>query len=60
MNQLPEEIKYLINNECDLLTLFKLSQTSKENLQIYQQIIFMKHLADLDYNEYIIHNYEFI
>jgi len=40
MNNLPEEIKQLINNKCDLLTLFKLSKTSKENLQIYQQIIF--------------------
>jgi len=43
INIIPEEIQLLINNECDLLTLFKISQTSKENLKSYQQLIFKKY-----------------
>jgi len=43
LNEIPEEIQELINNKCDMLTLFKLSQTSKENLQIYQQLIFKRY-----------------
>jgi len=51
MNNLPEEIKQLIDNEYNLSTLFKLTQTSKENLITYQQLIFMKH--EVNYNKEI-------